>query len=304
MPTTVAPGVVQIDTLLGGWERVTAGYLVQGPSPVLVETGARSSVPTLLAALDELGVGPGDLAGVALTHIHLDHAGGAGDVARAFPGATIYVHPRGARHLADPTRLLASAAQVYGPRLDGLYGRLLPTPPERIAVLADGDRVELGGGRHLATLDAPGHAKHHLALLDSETGTLFTGDAAGVRLPSLGVAWPATPPPDFDLDQALASLRRFGDRRPAAAALAHFGVVADAPALLDEAADRLQRWAAVAEAAWAAGTDLAGALEAAFGGELAGADPEGRHHLEVLNGTAGNAEGLRGWLARRRPPDR
>ena len=107
---TIADGVVELDTLLGGWDRVTAGYLIEGPEPVLVETGSQSSVPVLLAHLDALGLGPDDLAGVVVTHIHLDHAGGVGDVARAFPKATVYVHPKGARHLADPTRLVDSAA--------------------------------------------------------------------------------------------------------------------------------------------------------------------------------------------------
>ncbi|MBV9252932.1 MAG: MBL fold metallo-hydrolase, partial [Actinobacteria bacterium] len=126
--TRIGDGVLEIDTLLGGWERVTAGYLVEGPAPVLVETGSQSSVPALLAALDDLGVSPNDLAGVAVTHIHLDHAGGVGDVARAFPNATVYVHEKGARHLVDPSRLVDSAARVYGDLLDSLYGRLDPTP--------------------------------------------------------------------------------------------------------------------------------------------------------------------------------
>ena len=109
--TEIAPGIVEIDTLLGGWEKVTAGYLVHGDAPVLVETGSQSSVRVLLDALDALGVSPDALAGVAVTHIHLDHAGGVGDVARAFPAATVYVHEKGARHLVDPTRLIDSAAR-------------------------------------------------------------------------------------------------------------------------------------------------------------------------------------------------
>ncbi|MBW3669062.1 MAG: MBL fold metallo-hydrolase, partial [Actinobacteria bacterium] len=128
MATRIAPGVVEIDTRLGGWDQVTAGYLIEGPAPVLVETGSQSSVPTLLAALADLGLGADDLAGIVVTHIHLDHAGGVGDVARAFPKATVYVHEKGARHLADPTRLVDSAAMVYGDLLDTLYGRLDPTP--------------------------------------------------------------------------------------------------------------------------------------------------------------------------------
>src|SRR6202163_2847549 len=113
MGTYLAPGVLEIDTLLGGWERVTAGYLIEGPAPVLIETGSQSSVPALLKALADHGVAPSDLAGIAVTHIHLDHAGGVGDVARAFPDATVYVHEKGARHLIDPSRLVASSATVH-----------------------------------------------------------------------------------------------------------------------------------------------------------------------------------------------
>src|SRR2546423_14833825 len=169
MTTEIGPGVIEIDTMLGGWERMTAGYLVEGPAPVLVETGSQSSVATLLAALEAHGVGANDLAGVAVTHIHLDHAGGVGDVARAFPNATVYVHEKGARHLIDPTRLVNSASRVYGELLDSLYGRLEPTPAERIHVLEDGEEIRISPTRVLATIDSPGHAKHHLALHDSES---------------------------------------------------------------------------------------------------------------------------------------
>src|SRR5687768_5646788 len=149
----IASGVIEIDTLLGGWERVTAGYLVTGPAPVLVETGSQTSVPQLLAALDALGVAADELAGIAVTHIHLDHAGGVGDVARAFPNATVYVHEKGARHLVDPGRLVKSAAMVYGDLLDTLYGRLDPTPADRVHVLEDGEQIVIGGGRVLTTVD-------------------------------------------------------------------------------------------------------------------------------------------------------
>ena len=162
MATTIADGVVQIDTLLGGWERVTAGYLIEGAEPVLVETGSQSSVPALLSALEALGVGPADLAAVAVTHIHLDHAGGVGDVARAFPAATVYVHEKGARHLADPTRLVASAARVYGELLDGLYGRLDPTPAERFQVLAYGEDLTISPEWVLTAVESHGYAKHHI----------------------------------------------------------------------------------------------------------------------------------------------
>lgn len=292
----IAPGVIEIDTLLGGWEKVTAGYLLTGPAPVLVETGSQSSVPTLLAGLAAIGVGPGDLAGVAVTHIHLDHAGGVGDVARAFPAATVYVHEKGARHLADPSRLVDSAARVYGPLLDSLYGRLDPTPAERIHVLADGEEVRVGPDRVLTTVDSPGHAKHHLALHDSVSGVLFAGDAVGVRLPDAGVLRPSTPPPDFDLDLALHSLGRFAGRRPSGLALAHYGLLPEPSEVLAEASETLRRWAAVAESAWRDGADIAAALAAAFSSDLSGVDPVHREKLETLNGVHSNAAGFRRWL--------
>jgi glyoxylase-like metal-dependent hydrolase (beta-lactamase superfamily II) len=299
MHTEIAPGVLQIDTLLGGWHQVTAGYLVTGDAPVLVETGSQTSVPHLLAALDEAGMTPGELAGVAVTHIHLDHAGGVGDVAAAFPEATVYVHERGARHLVDPAKLVSSAALVYGDLLDSLYGRLTPTPAERVRVLHDGEDLVVSPGRRLTVVDSPGHAKHHLALHDSSSGLLFAGDAVGVRLPDVGILRPATPPPDFDLDQAITSLRRFAERRPAGIALAHYGLVPDPRTILEEAEDTLRRWAEVAESAWREGRDIADALGERFAPDLQGVDEAQREKLETLNGIHSNAAGFRRWLEQR-----
>ncbi|MGH9057848.1 MAG: MBL fold metallo-hydrolase [Acidimicrobiales bacterium] len=296
MGNYIGAGVLEIDTLLGGWSRVTAGYLIEGPAPVLVETGSQSSAPALLRALEAHGVAASDLAGVAVTHIHLDHAGGVGDVARAFPNATVYVHPKGARHLANPERLIGSAARVYGNLLDSLYGRLDPVPPDRLHILEDGEEIAIGASRTLLTIDAPGHAKHHLALHDSESGILFVGDAAGVRLPDVGVIRPATPPADFNLDQALESLHKFRARRPAGVALAHYGLLPDPVGMLEEAEDSLRLWAEVAEKAWRAGEDIAGSLERELVSELDGVDPEQRRRLETLIGVHTNAAGLRRWL--------
>jgi glyoxylase-like metal-dependent hydrolase (beta-lactamase superfamily II) len=294
--------VLEIDTLLGGWERVTAGYLVEGPAPVLVETGSQSSVPVLLASLATLGLGPNDLAGVVVTHIHLDHAGGVGNVAKAFPNATVYVHEKGARHLADPTRLVDSAARVYGPLLDSLYGRLDPTPSERLHVLADGEEIVIGPGRTLTAVDSPGHAKHHLGLHDSESGILFAGDAVGVKLPDGGVLRPSTPPPDFDLSQALHSLRRFAERRPSGIALAHYGLLDQPEDLLAEADGTLRLWAETAEAAFKRGDDIADALSARFDPLMGDIDPEHAKKLEVMNGVHSNAAGFRRWLEKKETP--
>jgi glyoxylase-like metal-dependent hydrolase (beta-lactamase superfamily II) len=302
VPTRIGPGVLEIDTLLGGWTRMTAGYLIEGPSPTLVETGSQSSVPTLLAALDQLGIGASDLAHVVVTHIHLDHAGGVGDVARAFPNATVYVHEKGARHLVDPQRLVRSAAMVYGHLLDDLYGRLEPTPAARIHVLEDGEQIVVGPGSSLVTVLSPGHAKHHLGLHhvgDAASGILFAGDAVGVRLPDGGVLRPATPPPDFDLAQALHSLGRFRARRPTGLALAHYGLIGQPIELLEEAEGTLREWAAVAETAWRDGRDIAAALAERFAADVSGIPAEYRQKLETLNGIHSNAAGFRRWLEQR-----
>jgi len=299
MSALVAASVLEIDTLLGGWERVTAGYLMMGKAPVLVETGSQTSAPAVLASLTEQGLSPEDLAGIAVSHIHLDHAGGVGDLAAAFPKAVVYVHPRGARHLVDPARLIASAATVYGDALDQLYGRMRPVPADRVKAMEDGEAIDLGEGRRLTAVHSPGHAKHHMALHDSESGLLFVGDAVGVRLPDAGVLRPATPPADFDLSQALNSLAHFSQRSPAALVLAHYGLLPRAPdEELSEAADALREWAGIAQAAWRAGNDIEEALRRRFEPEILALPDEQRRRVEALNGIHSNAEGLRQWLAR------
>ena len=149
-PTGVTPlghEVFQIDTRMAGYEGITAGYLIRGDRPCLVETGTAPSAPVVRDALAALGIGPADLATVVVTHIHLDHAGGAGDIAAMFPAAQIVVHQRGARHLADPSKLMAGARMVYGRALERLFGVLAPVPAERIVALDDTGTVDLGGGR-------------------------------------------------------------------------------------------------------------------------------------------------------------
>jgi glyoxylase-like metal-dependent hydrolase (beta-lactamase superfamily II) len=195
---------------------------------------------------------------------------------------------------------------VYGDLLDSLYGRLDPTPADRIHVLEDGEEIPVGPGSSLVTVDSPGHAKHHLGLHhvgDAASGLLFAGDAVGVRLPDGGVLRPATPPPDFDLDQALHSLARFRERQPTGLALAHYGLIPNPVELLDEAEGTLRRWTEVAERAWRAGGDIADALSEAFAGDMEGVSPEHRQKLETLNGVHSNAAGLRRWLEHLNPAD-
>src|ERR1700730_5101510 len=268
-------------------DRMTAGFLFDGSQPALVETGSQTSVRAVRDALSQAGLGPDDLRWIVVTHIHLDHAGGVGDMAAAFPNATVVVHERGARHLLDPTRLIDSASRVYGPLLDGLYGRMLPVAGDRLVAAADGYRVDLGAGHFLTLVDSPGHAKHHHAVLDEQTGTLLVGDAVGVKLPEFGLLRPATPPPDFDLEQATRSLRRFAELRPSQVGLTHYGPVDHPLETLAEAEEMLNQWVEVADRTMRESEeggidDVATALADAFASTPADLAPEVRQKFEVL----------------------
>ncbi len=254
--TDLGHDVFQIDTRMAGYPGITAGYLIRADKPCLVETGTAPSAPVVRDALTVLGVSARDLAAVVVTHIHLDHAGGAGDVAAMYPAAEIVVHQRGARHLADPSRLMASARQVYGAALDRLFGTLAPVPAARIRALDDVGSVDLGGGRRLDSHYSPGHAKHHIGLIDSLSGDLCVGDAAGVYLPDSGDLRPATPPPDFDLQTALASLRRFEVLRPTRLLFSHYGPVESVAETLERSAEEIRVWVEHTRQARDAGLDL------------------------------------------------
>jgi glyoxylase-like metal-dependent hydrolase (beta-lactamase superfamily II) len=300
--------VYEIDTRMAGYSQITAGYLIRADRPCLVETGTAPSAPVVRDALAGLGVGPGDLATVVVTHIHLDHAGGVGDIAGLFPQAEIVVHERGARHLADPSRLMASARQVYGDALDALFGELAPTPAERIRTVEERGSVDLGGGRSLDSHYSPGHAKHHVGLIDSASGDLYVGDAAGVFVPETGDMRPASPPPDFDLPLALESLRLFAALAPARLLFSHFGPVADVAAALARSAEELNVWVAETRRARGAGLDLDHAVAMVrdrtrerYAALQPGADPEITTRAETISGTRANVEGILRWLEKTEP---
>ncbi len=295
--------VYQIDTMMAGYDGITAGYLIRADRPCLVETGTAPSAPVIRNALAGLGVGPADLATVVVTHIHLDHAGGVGDIAAMYPGAQIVVHERGARHLADPARLMASARMVYGDELDELFGTLAPTPAARIRAVDDTGTIDLGGGRRLDSHYAPGHAKHHIGLVDSVSGDLYTGDAAGVYIQETADMRPATPPPDFDLDTALESLRLFAALRPARLLFSHYGPVGAVAETLQRSAEELRLWVDETRRARGAGLDLdhAAAMvtertRARYAVLADGADPVLAAKFARVSGTAANVAGIAHWL--------
>jgi glyoxylase-like metal-dependent hydrolase (beta-lactamase superfamily II) len=244
-----AEGIRGIDTAMFGRPRLTSAYLIEAGEPAIVETGPTTSVDAVREGLAALGIGPDDLAHIVVTHIHLDHAGGAGALAPHFPSASVWVHERGAPHLAEPDRLVASAARIYGEdRLRELFGPVHPVPADRVRAVKDGDRIDLGG-RELHVLYTPGHAGHHVALLDSTTRAVFVGDALGVFLPDVGVLRPATPPPEFDLELAVASVERVRDAEPSSILFSHFGPSPEVAELCERSIDRLRRWTGAVEEA-------------------------------------------------------
>lgn len=300
--TDLGDNVFQIDTKMAGYPGITAGYLIRSSRSCLVETGTSTSAPVVRAALAALGVGADDLATVVVTHIHLDHAGGVGDIASMFPTAEVVVHEKGARHLAEPTRLMASARLVYGDALDLLFGELSPVPAARLRILDDVGVIDLGDGRRLESYYSPGHAKHHVGLLDSVSGDLYVGDAAGVYMPETGDLRPATPPPDFDLDTALASIDRFAALGPSRLLFSHYGPVSDVPATLERSAEEISVWVAETRAARASGMDLDHAVEAVrqrtlprYEALAPSADPAARR-FTVINGAESNVGGIWHWL--------
>jgi glyoxylase-like metal-dependent hydrolase (beta-lactamase superfamily II) len=297
--TPLGGDVYEIDTRMAGHPGITAGYLILGDRPCLVEPGTAGSAPIVRDALTSLGVGPADLATVVVTHIHLDHAGGVGDIAESYPEAEIVVHEKGARHLAGPERLMRSARRVYGDRLDTLFGELKPTDPVRIRAVEETGVIDLGGGRRLESHYSPGHAKHHVGLLDSLTGDLYVGDAAGIYIPETADVRPATPPPDFDLDTALASLDKFQGLRPQRLLFAHYGPVSAFTETLDRSSEELRLWVEVVRQAHGEGLDVEHTVAMvqdrtrgryqAYGPD---ADPALAEKYEVLNSTASNVTGI------------
>ena len=206
--------------------------LVENGRAALIDTGTNSSLDAVCAVLKAFSLTSDSVDYVCLTHVHLDHAGGAGAMMRAFPHARLVVHPRGARHMVDPSRLVDGATAVYGAvEMDRLYGEILPVDMARVVEASDGTVIEFGG-RRLRALDTPGHARHHLCFLDEKTGHIFTGDAFGLSYPEFDVAgrqfvFPATTPIQFEPEAMHASIERLIALAPKAIYLTHFGRVDD-----------------------------------------------------------------------------
>lgn len=282
--------------------------LVENGRVALIDTGTNASLDVVSAALSELALTKESVDYICLTHVHLDHAGGAGAMMRAFPRAQLVVHPRGARHMIDPSRVVESATAVYGAaEMDRLYGEILPVDKAWVVEAPDGTALEFGG-RRLRALDTPGHARHHLCFLDETTGHFFTGDTFGLSYPEFDVkgrqfVFPATTPVQFEPEAMHASIDRLMALAPGAVYLTHFGRVGDPAGAAGDLHRLIDAYVGIAIRHREAGgerhtrirDDLARLMldeVDAMGGTLASAQV-----LELLGGDIEiNAQGLSVWL--------
>ena len=246
-------GITAVDTEYLYPGHAAAHLIVDDSRAAFVDVGTNSSVPYLLAALDELGIARAAVDYLLLTHVHLDHAGGAGALLQELPNARALLHPRGAPHMIDPSKLIAGAQAVYGEeRFRRMYGQLVPIPAARVRVVADGERVTLGG-RTLELIHTPGHAQHHYVVVDAAHASIFSGDTFGISYRALDTdkgafITPSTVPTQFDPEQHIASIDRMLAYRPESIYLMHFSRVTDVSRLGVSLKEQIAELAAIARA--------------------------------------------------------
>jgi hydroxyacylglutathione hydrolase len=305
-------GVFAVDS---GYERPrfdAVHLVVESDRAAIVDTAHRDSVPRTLAALESLGIAREQVDWVILTHVHLDHAGGAGHLMRVLPNARLAVHPRGAPHMVDPSALWAGTVAVYGvEQAEATYGVPVPVPEDRIVPLPDGATLSLAG-RRIEALDAPGHARHHVVLRDGTTGHLFAGDTFGISYREFDVggrpfAFPSSTPVQFDPAALRATLRRILALRPGAIYLTHWSRVDDVQRLGATLLRLVDRYEAIGREALAEHGDdparllpaLERAMDALLVGEVAAhgctLPPERVRALLAIDIPL-NAAGLMAWL--------
>jgi glyoxylase-like metal-dependent hydrolase (beta-lactamase superfamily II) len=300
--TSLGHDLYLIDAFMHDRPENLACYLFDTPERVLIECGPARSIGHLFDALEHLGID--DTGTLAVTHIHLDHAGGAGHFAARYPKAKVAVHTLGAPHLVDPTRLVASAARAYAEDpTHGDWGPMQPIDPGRLLVLDEGDRIPLGNGRAIEVMYTPGHARHHLVYFEAKTGACLVGDEVGVCFPHGHAVQPSTPPPDFDPVLITQQLHRIAARDPAFLGFAHYGPHSDPPGALAEAEQRLWEWVA-----WVEENPPGREATDEFrrwvldGHRLRGMTEDEVTHYEHHTFWPMQPAGIRRWLDRRSPP--
>jgi glyoxylase-like metal-dependent hydrolase (beta-lactamase superfamily II) len=250
-----------IDLMESGVAGRTGCYVIKSDKIAIIETGSSLSAPHIIAGLEHMGISPEQVDYIIVTHIHLDHAGGVGYILPRFPNATVVVHPRGARHLIDPSRLIQGARAVYGDKLEEYFGVIFPVPEERVLIRDEGDTLDLGGGRVLSFYDTPGHARHHFSIHDPISEGIFTGDTIGVRyakqLTGLDYEpiFPSTSPSEFDRDavfQSADKLEKLGAKR---IYHSHFGVTEPASVAFARIRETVATFAEIARSSFAPGMD-------------------------------------------------
>lgn len=242
---TLAAGLDYVDLDFLGVPEIIATVVLHGASGVtLIDPGPATTLDHLRLSLHRKSMAIADVRQVLLTHIHLDHAGATGALLRENPAIDVFVHERGAPHMIDPSKLLASATRLYGADMDRLWGDFLPVPAERVRALKGNERIS-AGGRDLEVAYTPGHASHHVTYFDPSSRVAFVGDTAGVRRPGRDYVMPPTPPPDIDLDAWHSSEDRILAWEPDTLFLTHFGPF-HAPRLhFQDMTDRLAQWSRI-----------------------------------------------------------
>ena len=303
-------GITRIDTAMVH-EELAACYLLEAEGEcAIIETGTHNTVPIILALLDEKGIQRDAVKYVIPTHVHLDHAGGVGGLMAALPSATLLVHPRGARHMIDPSKLKAGATAVYGEKMFAeIYGDVIPVSADRVRTMEDGDTVMLAD-RELRFIDTPGHARHHFCVYDPLSKGIFTGDTFGLSYPALTTdkgpfIMPTTTPVQFEPEALKASIQRLLDLRPERIYLTHYDMVEDPQSLGERLIPMVDDYVALAKqvAEHGAQEDFQASLEAAMGNYLFGKARE--HGVTVDDDTLSvilgmdirlNSQGLAVWL--------
>ncbi len=249
---SVAHGIHTIDTAFQRDHFDAAYLIVQDGRGAFVDCGTTHSLPNLLACVAQAGLTPADIDWLIVTHVHLDHAGGAGALMQQLPNSKLVVHPRGAQHMIDPTRLIAGATAVYGEaEIARSYGQIVPVPAERVVVAEDGHRVSLAS-RELVCVDTPGHARHHFCVWDAVSRSWFTGDTFGLsyrELDHAGGAFiiPTSSPVQFEPEAMHASIRRLMQESPEGMYLTHYGRVEGTARLAQELHEQIDAMVAIAQ---------------------------------------------------------
>jgi glyoxylase-like metal-dependent hydrolase (beta-lactamase superfamily II) len=243
--TEICEDLFLVDLETGGFEGIAAAYILKGAKSIIVETGPTSSVGNLFSSLLGLGIQPDDVAYVAVSHVHVDHAGGVGTLLKSLPNAKVIVHPNGLKHMIDPERLWKQTKLVLGKVAD-VYGAPEPVPEDRLVGAANSMIFDVGKNTKLKVVETLGHAAHHLSFYSQRHNGIFTGDAAGIYLSKVDAVIPTTPPP-FRLEMTLTSLEKLDHFKPKRLFYSHFGVADKAENRLRLYADQLRLWMKIAQ---------------------------------------------------------